>query len=96
MGHSHSSPAARNGHENFGLLLTELRLLLQREHQVAVALVLRGQRSEYPAPDTEVGRSHVRALFGVFQAQRNSAKICGIHRASLLFSREYLTLSAMP
>src|SRR5437667_6988528 len=91
MGGSHPSPSARNGHEKMGLLLDEVRLLLRREHQVAIALFLRGERREYPAPDAEVGRPHVRALFGAFQTQRNPAKICCIHCASLLFPGRIIT-----
>src|SRR5713226_1833761 len=83
MGHAHPSPSAGNGHENLRLFRNELRLLLRREHQVAVALFLRGERSEDPAPDTEVGRSHMRAFFRAFQAPCNPAKICCIHRAPL-------------
>src|SRR6185503_16496876 len=62
-----------------GLLLDEVRLLLRREHEIPVALLLRGERSEYPAAHTEVGRPHVRALFGTFQAESNPAKIRWSH-----------------
>ena len=92
MGHSHSSPAACDGHEYLRQLLSELRLLFRRQHQVAIALLLRGESSEDPAPDTKIGRTHVRALFRARQAQRNPAKICCIHLEWPLFSREYPTL----
>src|SRR5258708_9260210 len=79
VGHSHPSPATCNGHEHVRLLLTELGLLFRREHQVAVTLLLRGERGEYPAPDTEVRRPHMRSLFHALQAQGNPAKIRGSH-----------------
>src|SRR4030088_3345072 len=59
VGTSHPSPPTRNGQEHFWQLLDKLRLQLRCEHQVTVALVLRGERSEDPASYTEVGRSHV-------------------------------------
>jgi hypothetical protein len=75
VGRSHPSPAAWDGQKNVRLFGNEIRLLLRREHQVAVTLFLGGERGEYPASDAEIGRAHVRALFGTFQIQRNSAKI---------------------
>jgi hypothetical protein len=39
---SHPSKPARNGQENLGRFLDERRLMLKRERQVSVALLLRG------------------------------------------------------
>src|ERR1700730_2945722 len=78
---SHLSPAARNGQENFGCLLHKRRLLLQREHQISVALCLRGERSEFPASYTKSRQSCVGVLFHPLQAQGNRAKICCGHVA---------------
>src|SRR6202049_4681210 len=43
---SHLSPAARNRQENLGCLLHKRCLLLQRKHQISVALCLRRERSK--------------------------------------------------
>src|ERR1700737_4991250 len=59
VGAPHPSPSTRNGQEHFWQLLDKLRLQLRCEHQVTVALVLRGERSEDPASYTEASRSHV-------------------------------------
>src|SRR5713226_1561906 len=87
MGRSILSPSARNGHENIRLLLNELRLLLWREHQVAIALLLRGERGEYFPLDTEVGRTHVRGFFSAWQAQSDPTKIRYVHAGGSLFQR---------
>jgi hypothetical protein len=68
-----------NGQENFRQLPDKVCLLLRREHQVAVALFLRGKRGENPASHTEVGCPHVRALLYSFEAQSNLAEICHFH-----------------
>src|SRR5437899_2913609 len=92
MGLSHPPPSPGNGPEPLGQLSDNLRLLFRLQHQVAIALLMRGESGEDPAPDTKIGRTHVRALFRARQAQRNPAKICCIHLAWPLFSREYPTL----
>jgi len=50
-------------------------LLLRREHQVTVALVLGGERGEDPAGYAEIGRAHMRAFLHRFEAQSNPAEI---------------------
>ena len=84
---SHLSPAARNGQENLGCLLHKRRLLLQREHQISVALCLRGERSELPASYTKSRQSCVRVLFHPLQAQCNPAKICCGHLPAPMHQR---------
>jgi len=58
-----------------GQLPNEVRLLLERKLQVAVALVLGGERGENFALDAEVWRAHVRAFLSAFEAQGDSAEI---------------------
>src|SRR5262245_4952824 len=87
----HLSPAAGNGQEDLGRLPDKRLLLLQGEHQISVALCLRGERSEFPASHTNCRQSCVRVLFHPLQAQCNAAKICGRH-VGLLCIREYLTI----
>jgi len=48
-----------NGQENTRQLPHKFRLLLRREHQVAVALFFGSKRGKDPAAHAEVGRSHV-------------------------------------
>jgi predicted enzyme related to lactoylglutathione lyase len=79
------------GTKTFWLFLNESSLLLRRQHQVPVTLALRGESCEYPAADTEIGHSHMRAFFGAFQTQRNSTEVYCIHCPLLLFSRQYPT-----
>ena len=86
---SHLSPAARNRQENLGCLLHKPCLLLQREHQISVALCLRRERSKFPTPYTKSRQSRVRVLFHAFQAQGNPAKICCGHVAIPIRQREY-------
>jgi hypothetical protein len=77
------SVPSRDRNEHVRQLLDERRLLLHREHQVAVALCLMRKRREDPAPDTEVDRTHVRPFFCPFQAQSDPLEIregraCGL------------------
>ena len=85
-------PTPRNGEEEVGLFRDEIRLLLQREHQVSVALFLRCESGEDSAANAEIGPPHVRALFRAGEAQRNPAKIGGIQSRRLLFLRGYRKL----
>jgi len=80
MGVTHSSESARNRQKDFGRILDKRGLLFRSEHQIAVALLLRGERREYSATDPEIGRAHVRAFLGAFQAQGNPSKVCDFHR----------------
>jgi hypothetical protein len=86
---SHLSPAARNRQENLGCLLHKRCLLLQRKHQISVALCLRRERSKFPTSYTKRRQSRVRVLFHAFQAQGNPAKICCGHVAIPIRQREY-------
>src|SRR5216684_7322589 len=86
---SHLSPAARNRQENLGGLLHKRCLLLQRKHQVSVALCLRSERSKFPTSYTKSRESRMRVLFHAFQAQGNPAKICCGHVAIPIPQREY-------
>src|SRR5207249_6941081 len=91
---SHLSPAAMNRQENLGCLLHKRCLLLQRKHQISVALCLRRERSKFPTSYTKSRQSRVRVLFHAFQAQGNPAKICCGHVAIPIRQREsYLTIS---
>src|SRR5271166_158078 len=54
MRHSHSSPSACDRNENLGEFLDERCLLLQREHQVAVALFRRCKCCKNSAANPEV------------------------------------------
>src|SRR3989442_8727464 len=85
---SHLSPAARDRQENLGRLLHKRRLLLQRKHQISVALCLRRERSKFPTSYTKSRQSRVRVLFHAFQAQGNPAKICCGHVAVPIRQRE--------
>src|SRR5882724_11003795 len=86
---SHLSPAAGNRQENLGRLLHKRRLLLQRKHQISVALCLRRERGKFPTSHTKSRQSRVRVLFHAFQAQGNPAKICCGHVAIPIRQREY-------
>src|SRR5262249_34528701 len=88
MGHSHSSPSAGNGDEQAGQLGNELGLHLRCEHEMAIALLWGGKRSEYPAPYAKVGCSHMRTLLSTLQAQCYPAKVSCIHDASRLLTVE--------
>lgn len=72
---AHSAPAAPNGKENLRQLFYKFRLLFWRKHQVAIAILLRGERGENPAAYTKIGDAHVAALFRALKAQGNFAKI---------------------
>jgi len=76
---SHLSPSARNGKEDFRRILDECRLLFQCEHQVSIALGLRGKRSKLSAADTECRCSGVSVLFHAVEAESNAAKIFWCH-----------------
>src|SRR6266403_2092826 len=68
VGTSHPSPTTRNGQEHLRQLLDKLRLQLRCEHQVAVTLVLRGERGEDPTSYTKVSRPHMRTFLRTFEA----------------------------
>ena len=70
-----SSPSTVHRQKNLRQISNEFRLLLRREHQIAVALFFGSQRSEDPASNTEVGRSHMRTFFDAFKAESNLAEI---------------------
>src|SRR5467141_4102734 len=89
---SHFSPAARDWQENLGRLLHKRCLLLQRKHQISVALCLRRERSKFSTSYTKSRQSRVRVLFHAFQAQGNPAKICCGHVTIPSSSVSYLTI----
>jgi hypothetical protein len=67
-----------DGQEYLGLVGEEAGLNLGGEHEVAVALALRGERGEDAAANAEVGRAHVGALFCAFEAEGDAAEVvCG-------------------
>ena len=82
VGGSHSAPSTGNRQKHFGLLFNKRCLLFRRQHQVAITLLLVGERSENSAPDPEVGRAHVRTFLRAIQLQRNTSKIGKVHRDS--------------
>jgi hypothetical protein len=86
---SHFSPPARDWQENLGRLLHKRCLLLQREHQIPVAVCLRRERRKFPTSYTKSRQSRVRVLFHAFEAQGNPAKICCGHVAIPVRQREY-------
>src|SRR6185437_2562202 len=86
MCRSHSSPTACNWHKHFRLLFHKRRLLLRCQHQIAVALILRGKGGEDFSANTEIGSAHMRPFFCAFKAQCNAAKVCGFHVFELMSS----------
>jgi hypothetical protein len=83
MRHPHSSPSARDGNENLGQFVDERRLLLRREHQVAVALLLRSERRKNSAAHPEVRVTHVGTFFGTFKAKGDPSEIVCLHSVVL-------------
>ena len=83
VGGSHASPAAVNGEKDIGLVVKEGLLELRGQHEVAVSLVLRSEGGEDVAADAEVCGSHVRALFGTFEAERDATEIVWRHEESM-------------
>ena len=79
MRHTHAAPAAGNRHKNIRLFGNEVSLLVGGKHQVAETLSLRRERREDSSADAEIRRTHMRALFGSFEAEGDSAKVCGVH-----------------
>jgi hypothetical protein len=83
VGGSHAAPAAVNGEKDIGLVLKEGLLEFRGQHEVAVSLVLRSEGGEDVAADAEVCGSHVRALFGPFEAERDATEIVWRHEESM-------------
>lgn len=79
---SHPPPSARNGKEDFRCIFDEYSLLFQCEHQISVALGLRGKGRKLSAADAERRCSSMRVLFNAFEAQSNAAKIFWGHFAA--------------
>src|ERR1700733_10221521 len=80
MGDPHPSPTAMYGQKQIGALGDERRLLLERDHQVAVPLFNRSQRRKDAPTDTKIRRPHMRVLFGARKTERNPAKVVRSHR----------------
>ena len=105
-----ASPAAGNGQEDIGSLGNELRLLLGRQHQVAIALLYRCERGKNAAAHAEVHRSHVRAFLGALKAQRQPFEIlrghwvglrnhllaCGVALSSTMLPMAYFLFKTEP
>src|SRR5262249_24073151 len=70
---------AMEGHDHLGKLRHKHCLLLRRQHQVSVTLLLVRQRRKNPPAHPEVHSPHVRALLRSLQAQRNPPKVLRIH-----------------
>jgi hypothetical protein len=85
VSHSRLSPSSWNGQENFWQLQNKFRLLVWREPQVPITLILRCEGGKDPASLTEIGRPHVRAFLCPFEAQSNPAEIRCIHLELLRF-----------
>ena len=79
VGHSHAAPTSVDGQEDVGQFLDEGCLLLGRDHQISIAELGRSERGENAAADTEIGLAHVRALFGAFEAESDTAEIGYLH-----------------
>jgi hypothetical protein len=80
---SHLSPPSWNGQEEFWQFQNKFRLLVWREHQVPVPLILRCEGGKDPASYPEIGRPHVGAFLRPFEAQGNPTEIRCIHLESL-------------
>ena len=79
VGHAHAAPASGDGEEEFGLVFQEGLLKIRREHEVAVALLLRGEGGKDVAANAEVGRAHVGGLLGVGEGEGDAAEVGGGH-----------------
>jgi hypothetical protein len=96
MGRSHPAPSAFDGQKNFRQLPDEVGLHFRREHQVAVALILRGERGEDPAADAEIRGSHVGSFFSAIESECDTAEIGSVHGGAsviLLFFVFFLDLA---
>ena len=82
MGAAHSAPATGDREKDVGEVGDEELLLLRSEHEVAVALGLRGEGGEDSAADAEVGVAHVGAFFSARKSEGESAKVVGSHDCS--------------
>ncbi len=83
---SHFSPPARDWQENLWRLLHKRCLLLQRKHQISVALCLRGERSKFSTAYPKSRQSRVRVLFhrlpGSGQSCESQRGSCGDSHSS--------------
>src|SRR5262245_4734538 len=57
--HPHSTPPARDRHEDLRQFPYKSLLFLRRENQVSIAVGLRRECREYPTTDAEVNSAHV-------------------------------------
>ena len=73
------SPTPSHGQKYFGCLRDEGGLLLRREHEVAIALLLVRQGRENVTTDTEIGGAHVGALFRTWQTEGEPSEIVYFH-----------------
>ena len=77
---AHAAPAAGDRNKEVGGFGEEGSLLIEGEHEVAVALCLSGEGSEDVAADAKIGHAHVGGLFGVGQGEGEAAEVGGGHR----------------
>jgi len=79
VGHAYATPTAGNGEEDFGEFSDEGLLLLESEHEIAVALLGGSEGGEDAAADAEVGLAPMGGLFGSGKAEGDTAEIANIH-----------------
>src|SRR5579864_563688 len=73
------APAAGNGAENFGGILDHTGLLIGREQEDSVALMLESEGGEDFAGDAEVGVAEVGAFGGLGEREGDLAKCGWLH-----------------
>ncbi len=81
---SHPSPTAGNGKEDVRQLGDELGLDFWCQHQVAVAVLLRGEGGKDPAADAEIGRTEMGAFLHFGQTQCETAEVGRRHGKATL------------
>jgi hypothetical protein len=89
MSGAHPTPPTMNGKKNVGHLLDKCGLLLRVEHQIAVALLARCERSKNASTHAEVSCAHMRALFSSLHAECNASEIIKCHRSFLVEKVSY-------
>lgn len=69
-----------SGRVEFRRLANKIGLLFQRELQIPIAVLYRGQRGEDATADAKINGAHVRAFFSAFEAESDAAEIGRSHR----------------
>src|SRR5262249_54901985 len=80
VGTSQPSPTTGYREKDVRHLIDQRLLQCGGQHEVAVPQVLHRECCENAAPDTEVGRAHVRTLLRSVEAQRHLSKVFRIHQ----------------